>query len=78
MQGHLGDLTLKEMSMARIKLLIVTPKTKDRERAVLPTILFTSMKEDWGDVRGFGFGIMIGWWAWGIGFSYAKATGVKL
>lgn len=59
--------------MSKIKLLIANRKTRDRERAVLPTILYVGAKEDWGNVKGKGFGIMIGWWAWGIGFSYTTA-----
>lgn len=65
------------MTMKKIKLLIAS-KSKDRERAVLPTILFCSQSEDWGDVKGNGYALMLGWWKWGIGFSYVKATPTQL
>lgn len=35
---------------------------KDPERAVLPTILYISMKDDLHRVTG----ISIGWWKWGV------------
>ena len=63
--------------MARLKLLVSTPKNKDQERAVLPTILFTRRSENWGDVKGWGFGLIIGWWAWGIGFSYVTSSATQ-
>lgn len=64
----------KVEGLRRFRLIKATPKTRDRERAVIPTILYTSQKEDWGDVKGKGFALMVGWWAWGIGFLYIKAT----
>lgn len=52
------------MSKMRVKLLLGNRSTKDSERAILPTLIFAKESEYPVTV----WGIVLGWWAWGIGF----------
>lgn len=58
------------------KLVISNRKTKDSERAVLPTIIYASKKETerWTNQTTTVTCrvITIGWWAWGIGVMRTK------
>ena len=59
--------------MAKFKLLLANRKTKDMERAVLPTILFARKQERPVTVTA----ITIGWWAWGIGLMITTVKGKR-
>lgn len=51
------------MKMVRYSPFVSNRKTKDNERAILPTIIFARDKA--GMITATA--IAIGWWAWGIG-----------
>lgn len=52
--------------MVRYKLLMIG-RGRDKERAVLPTILFATSSEIGSGVRVRASALTIGWWAWGVG-----------
>jgi hypothetical protein len=56
--------------MTRYRLLISNRKTRDDERAVLPTILYARKTEEMVTCRA----IIVGWWAWGIGIMQTKVS----
>lgn len=53
--------------MVSYSFLVGNRKTKDCERAVLPTILFARNAENVSDCKIVVWAISIGWWAWAIG-----------
>ena len=48
--------------------LVANRKTKDLERAVLPTILYAGKSDNGVTSKA----ITIGWWAWGVGILHTK------
>lgn len=59
------------MKLVRYSPFYANRDTKDRERAVLPTIIYG--REKAGDITVTA--IAIGWWAWGIGIT---RTAIKM
>lgn len=51
------------MKMVRYSPFVSNRKTKDSERAVLPTIIFAHDRVGMATATA----ISIGWWAWGVG-----------
>lgn len=51
------------MRMVKYSTFVANRKTKDNERAILPTLLFARDKSGMASATA----IAIGWWAWGFG-----------